>query len=128
MEIFCVKFIDEITEKFDVFQEATNEINEYWEPDQPPVTIMFAAIGKELVQQFDSIQNEKKLAIFQCIEDGMNSVDIDLKTAVATGIIEALVSESTENEDLWIRIEQQLGLSSKHYALSWRCADHSIPV
>jgi hypothetical protein len=128
MENICVQFIDEITKKFDGLQDAVNEINEYWKPDQAPVTIIFAAIGKELVRQFDSIKNEKKLEVFQCIEDGINSSDINLRTAVATGIIEALVSESTENEDLWLRIEQQLGVSSKHYALSWRCADHSIPV
>jgi hypothetical protein len=128
MENICVQFIDEITKKFDGLQNAVNEINEYWKPDQAPVTIIFAAIGKELVRQFDSIKNEKKLEVFQCIEDGINSSDINLRTAVATGIIEALVSESTENEDLWLRIEQQLGVSSKHYVLSWRCADHSIPV
>ena len=128
MENICVQFIDEIANKFDVLQKSIDEMNEYWEPDQPPVTIMFAAIGKELVRQFDNLQNEKKLAVFQFIEDGINSYDIKLKTAVATGLIEALVSESTENEDLWLRIEQQLGGTSKHYALSWRCADHSIPV
>lgn len=128
MDNTCVQFINEITKKFDGLQKTVNETNEYWAPDQVPVTIMFAAIGKELVRQFDSLPNEKKSAVFQYIEDGIDSSDINLKTAVATGVIEALVSESKENEDLWLRIEHQLGLSSRHYALSWRYVDHSIPM
>ncbi len=64
----CVQFIDEITKKFDGLQNAVNEINEYWKPDQAPVTIIFAAIGKELVRQFDSIKNEKNQRFFNVLK------------------------------------------------------------
>ena len=84
------------------------------------VAVLPAAIGKELARCFDNMRNESRVSAFELIEEGMNSSDHALKTAVATGIIEALISESSRNEGLWSRIELQLGSVSRRHADGWR--------
>ncbi len=120
MEASCVQFIEKMMKTSDFLQSIVLETLEYWEPDPPPVTILFAAIGKELTRRFDSMGNESRGIAFELIEDAMNANDNALKTAVATGVIEAIVSESSRNDELWSRIELQLGSASKHHAEAWR--------
>lgn len=123
MEATCVQFIKKLMKTSNFLQSIGQETFEYWEPDPPPVTILFAAVGKELARRFDSMENESKEIAFEFIEEGMNSNDNALTTAVATGIIEALISESSRHEGLWPRIELQLGSISKRHAEGWRNTD-----
>ncbi|AZP14076.1 DUF7674 family protein [Undibacterium parvum] len=120
MEASCVQFIEKLMNTSNFLQGIALETLEYWEPDLPPVTILFAAIGKELTRRFDSMGNESIVIVFELIEDAMNANDNVLKSAVATGIIEAIISESSRNDELWSRIESQLGSTSKHHAEGWR--------
>jgi hypothetical protein len=118
METSCVQFVENLITTSDVFLVIRRELFEYWEPDQPPVTVLFAALGKELVRQFDAIDKTAREAVFRYIEDGMNSKDDSLVTAVATGMIEAIVSESVRSAK-WPQIEMCLGDLSKRHARKW---------
>lgn len=120
METSCNKFIENLLKTSDFLQATQRQTIAAWAPDSPPVTILFAAIGKELACRFDAMENERKKTIFNFIEDGMNSDDNFLRTAVATGIIEGIVSKSSKDEGLWLRIESELGPISKRHARSWR--------
>jgi len=44
----------------------------------------------------------------------------ELATAVATGLVESLVTASDENEELWKEIESCLQPESKKHALAWK--------
>lgn len=120
METSCDKFIKKLLKTSDFLQATQRETFASWAPDSPPVTILFAAIGKELACRFDVMENEGRKTVFNFIEDGMNSDDNFLRTAVAAGIIEGLVSKSWRDEGLWLRIESELGVISKRHAKSWR--------
>lgn len=119
MEPICAQFIEKLMNESNFLKKIGVETIEYWRPDSPPVIILFASIGNELARQFNNLRNEEKLAIFQHIEEGIRSNDIALKTAVATGIIEGIISTASQDEELWSRIESQLGEVSKCHALAW---------
>jgi hypothetical protein len=119
MEASCSQFIEKLMKTSNFLEKIGQKTLEYWEPDIPPVTIFFAAIGKELACRFDSIGTESKMTVFDLIEEGMNSTDNDLRIAVATGIIEALVSVASTNRELRKKIESQLGTMSKRHADAW---------
>jgi hypothetical protein len=92
---------------------------DYWNPEQPPTTLLFTDFGIEIARQFSTMSNNTKKAIFQHIEEGMTSNNTLLITAIATGLIEALISESEQHEGLWATIEPYLGMFSKRYAENW---------
>ncbi|RYF31150.1 MAG: hypothetical protein EOO23_03415 [Comamonadaceae bacterium] len=119
MEADSNQFIEKLMQTSQFLKNIGKTTKEYWEPDLPPVTILFAAFGNELVRRFDVMETESKDIAFRLIEEGMNSQNIVLKTAVATGMIEALVSKACEDAELWSRIEGQLGSLSKKHAKEW---------
>ncbi|MNE93909.1 hypothetical protein D3C80_1918170 [compost metagenome] len=100
-----------------------NEVNrcvEYWLPDPPPTILLFSLVGKALVNQLASLNHSEKSALFQHIETGMRSDNDELATAVATGLVESLVTASDENESVWKEIEAYLHVESKKHALAWK--------
>ncbi|MFP1528245.1 hypothetical protein ACLB1R_18650 [Escherichia coli] len=60
------------------------------------------------------IEREK---IFKHVEDGMVSLDDELATVVATGLIEAIVTATDSNSLLWQDVSKFLGDKSKSHAL-----------
>ncbi|MNJ81998.1 hypothetical protein D3C77_811110 [compost metagenome] len=50
----------------------------------------------------------------------MRSDNDELATAVATGLVESLVTASDENESVWKEIEAYLHVESKKHALAWK--------
>ncbi|CAN5896646.1 hypothetical protein BH11PSE12_BH11PSE12_34370 [soil metagenome] len=115
----CTQFVRRFTELSDVLDAAKQEVFDHWKPDQPPMTILFAALGKEMARQFDAIDEDARQIAFQYIEVGMNSNDVVLKTAVASGLIEAMIAEASRSEELRLKIEAQLGAASQRHALAW---------
>jgi hypothetical protein len=73
-----------------------------------------------LVNQLGSLNQLEKSALFQHIEAGMRSDNDELATAVATGLVESLVTASDENESAWKEIEGYLYGESKKHALAWK--------
>ena len=89
-------------------------------PDPPPTILLFSLVGKALVNQLASLNHSEKSALFQHIETGMRSDNDELATAVATGLVESLVTASDENESVWKEIEAYLHVESKKHALAWK--------
>ncbi|HAG7696110.1 TPA: hypothetical protein H7C60_004695, partial [Escherichia coli] len=58
--------------------------------------------------------------IFKHVEDGMVSIDDELATVVATGLIEAIVTATDSNSLLWKDVSKFLGDKSKSHALVWK--------
>lgn len=59
------------------------------------------------------------LIFFDVVEQGMNSSDAVLNTAVATGLLEAISSQISKNCDLERKVDSQLGTVSKKYLIDW---------
>lgn len=105
----------------DEIQILLNEFYDAWKGDNnPPYIYLYSNIGRIIANSVFLFDNKTQIEIFSHIESGINSDDEYLATAVATGLIEALVSESDNNTELWHIIENHLGIESKKHALAWK--------
>jgi hypothetical protein len=115
----CQKFLDLICEESLRLKLTEQKMLSEWLPEAPPVTTLFAAIGYEIAEDFDGNQSDKNRTIFSMIEEGMNSDDSLLGTAVATGLIEAMTTRAMQIDGLWERIVPHLGKLSRYHAEAW---------
>ncbi|MCA6963831.1 hypothetical protein [Pectobacterium odoriferum] len=120
MDKYINEYLSVFTQKSEYIKNEVNQSIEYWLPDPPPTILLFSLVGKALVKQLALLRESDKLIFFQHIEMGINSENADLATAVATGLVEALVTASDEDESVWGKIENYLHSESKNHALSWR--------
>ncbi len=100
-------------------QAAYEETLEYWRPDEPPITTLFAALGDRIADDFESTEPDVNSRIFALIESAMASGDQKLITAVATGLIEAMISRVTAKQRSSRRLTQELGVLSRKHAEAW---------
>ena len=113
-------YVGVFTQRSDHIKNAVIRCVEYWLPEQAPLILLFSTIGKVLVKQLDALNDDEKTFLFQHIEDGMCSNEDELATAVATGLVESLVTASDGNDVLWKDIEQHLGSESNKHAIAWK--------
>lgn len=111
-------FIVHLT-RVDFLRLARDEAIEDWGSDIP-TTLLFASMGKKIVEHFDKCSTDDLLYIFDVIEGGMRENNDVLKTYVATGLLEALFSRAGNDILLWERIDAQLGEASRNYLIAWR--------
>ncbi|WP_296927036.1 hypothetical protein [Polaromonas sp.] len=115
----CQNFVNEIVALSEGMQVSHRETVEYFSPNEPPVTALFAAIGDRIAKDFDGTSADVNQRVFGLIEDAMAGESIQLMTAVATGLIEALATQKDRNEGLWLRISPMLGTRSLYHAKAW---------
>jgi hypothetical protein len=58
--------------------------------------------------------------IFRQVEEAMTSEHVDLATAVATGLIEAIVGKTASDEEKWLQIASMFGKLTREHADAWR--------
>lgn len=83
------------------------------------VVFAFAELGSALIDTLPSLPVEVSGAIFAEIEKAMASSDERLGDAVATGLIERLVSMADKKPELWSLYRNNLGPKALEYALEW---------
>lgn len=120
MDKYIIDYLDFFIQKSVRVNDEVKKCVEYWSPDLPPMILLFSQVGKALAAQLNSISKSERLVIFQHIETGMCSKEDELATAVATGLVESLVTASDENVELWTEIESCLQPESKKHALAWK--------
>lgn len=120
MDNYIDDYLSFFTQASEYMKNEVNRCVEYWLPNPPPTILLFSLVGKALVNQLASLSYSEKSALFQHIETGMRSDNHELATAVATGLVESLVTASDENESVWKEIEAYLHVESKKHALAWK--------
>lgn len=90
-----------------------------WEPEEPPVTTLFAVIGDRIAEDFALAGVDANRRIFLLIENAMARGDLELVTAVATGLVEALVSRAVQTDGLWEQMVPLLGAKTEFHAKAW---------
>lgn len=100
-------------------EQVCQEVLADWRPEKPPVTTLFAALGDRIADDFRVAGFDTNRRIFSLIEHAMESSDQGLVAAVATGLIEALVSRAARSEGLWEEMAPLLGPRSRHHAEAW---------
>lgn len=119
MEKSCYEFIDALIEQPAGLQATYWETIEYWAPDEPPVTTLFAALGARIAEDFNNTEMHENLRIFRLVETALTSGNTELATAVATGLIEAIIARAWRQKDLWPHISPMLGDLSRKHAEAW---------
>lgn len=117
----CINYyLSFFSEKSDFIKGEIHKCYEYWMPEYPPTLLLFALVGKSLVKQLDVFNALDAKLIFQHIEEGMNSPCDELATAVATGLIESMVTASDNDETIWNKLENSMHVETKKHALAWK--------
>lgn len=119
MNANCRGFVDALVQYSAEMQIVYKEMLEYWSPDEPPVTTLFAALGDRIVVDFDKVKSDVNRAIFRQIESAMASDDNELVTAAATGLIEAIVAKAILEKDVWQRVLPMFGERSHKHVMAW---------
>jgi hypothetical protein len=90
---------------------------DFWLPDEPPFFSTLEEIGSVIAENLNLIEDLKGL--FQTIENGMASDNNQLKEAVATGLLEALVIKLESRKGNYDLIDNLLGKDSKKHIIEW---------
>ncbi|MCQ8230190.1 MULTISPECIES: hypothetical protein [Pantoea] len=114
------EFISFVIDRNEFLKNDVKKCLEYWMPDAPAPILLFSLVGKSIVKHLSFFNENEKLSLFQHIELGMTSDNEELAIAVATGLVEALVTASDANESVWKEIEYYLQVESKKHALAWK--------
>src|ERR1041385_4567383 len=95
-----------------------NRCLQNWGAEVPPDTIIFAEVGDAIAENLAALSPELRQEIFTGIEAGVVSQNAALSTAMATGLVEALVTRADKRPELWLEIEKLLGAASKKHAVA----------
>ncbi|MNX58230.1 hypothetical protein D3C86_890640 [compost metagenome] len=117
MEEVHTIFVDNLARIYAI-RRARLAAVQYWGSDIP-ITVLLAELGRAIVDELESFSLDERAYIFDVVEQGMNSSDAVLNTAVATGLLEAISSQISKNCDLERKVDSQLGTVSKKYLIDW---------
>lgn len=118
------KLIDEYIRffmtNFPYFENDLEQYMKYWNTEEPLTILIFSRIGSSVLKNFDKMNEKEKKILFKHIEKGMISDSENLSIAVATGLIEAIVNRTNDDDEVWKKIVELLGEKSLRHALAWR--------
>lgn len=97
---------------------AYQDTIDYWGPDEPPVTVALSDLGHRVVDDFSSVDATVNESVFRAIESALGSGDGEVATAVATGILEAMIGRAIR-VGIWERVQPMLGERSTSHAAVW---------
>ena len=94
-----------------------SEAFEEWGMDIPEV-LLFAELGRGVVNRIKELSTEDKIYIFETIECGMLENE-NLKTLIATGLLEALFVRALRDSKIFRDVDRYFGYESRKYLLAW---------
>lgn len=110
-------FISDVT-RIELLKQVKNEAIEEWGSDIPK-SLIFSKLGKGISDNFDNFLSSDRDHILNIIEQGMRSENDNLKTLIATGLLESLYLRASSNVMLGERVHEMLGEKSRQYLLDW---------
>lgn len=119
MERECGSLIEEFKIISIYIEQEIEACFSYWEPDIPPLTIIFASIGRTAFEYFEQITILNKKLFFELIEKGITSSNTQISNAVATGLLESLVNRAANCEKKWDEFNSSFLINSKNYVSSY---------
>jgi hypothetical protein len=99
------------------FEDIEERLTLEFHPEPAGIFSLCGEAGWHIAANFHSLPNPR--AIFEVIEAAMVKGDDTLQDAVATDLIEGLISSSDNRPGGWDMIAPYLGVKSKLYADAW---------
>ncbi len=119
MRVDTVEFVDRFVKLSPSLADAYEETIDYWAPETPPLTLLFADLGRKIADNFASEALEPYPEIFDLVEQGMAIDNPELSTAIATGLLEGMISRASQSMGTWHRIRPLLGRLSLSHSDAW---------
>ncbi len=110
-------FIEKMRELYAHTSAMEEKVKEEFRPHPPGINSLCDRIGRSISENIDSIENAAD--IFQLIEEGISNGTDELRDAIATGLIEAMISESDGHPGKWDGMFPHLGPQCAVYAKAW---------
>jgi len=103
-----------------IISSTIKESYEDWGQDIPTI-LLFSNIGREMARSFTDLSMEERSFLINSMETGISSSSEGLRTAIATGLLEALcnTSQASTDPNLWSTIHCNLGPRSRAYVDAW---------
>jgi hypothetical protein len=89
------------------------------EPTAPPDIFLFSEFGVAITRIVDNVEESQIAELFDAIEDYMRNGDENVGAAVATGLLEALLNESSAKRFDFQKVSRFLGDRTKEYCVAW---------
>lgn len=105
--------------QFKPMKSAKDSAKELWGGEDVPFLFLCGEIGRTFINSFDLLSANEKTYIFTAIETGIRSEDEELSTAIATGLLEAMLINAEKNPLILSRVDALLGKESKRYLDGW---------
>lgn len=118
------EYLQSIVNVAPILQQAATDCNQEWEPEVPPITLLYSAVGRAIARAFKEFDPATRQYLFTRIEFGMNSSDSRIGDAVATGLLEALATQVFNNRVLLDEILSAALPESRKY-LEW-CVSENV--
>ncbi len=115
------KYIDYIYCLIDIVPDLQKGIEETypdWKEDLIFVSVL-GFIGIYIFDNYELISKDRLSKLFTLIEESVHHEDEYIGTAVATGLLEAMVNKGDKNSEKWRGVWQHFGKESKEYIKAW---------
>ncbi len=113
----ATEFTDRLAFFLPEFKRIKERLEKQFFPAPIGIVSLCSDLGWHIASNFHSLGNLHP--VFDVIELGMVNGDDGLKDALATGLIEGLISSSDSRPGEWEEIIPYLGPASKNYADAW---------
>jgi hypothetical protein len=110
--------ISGLVEVYPELQNTIRNLRDDWSPEEPPITVLMAELGVALAAGAGDLDDEAIRRITNTIELLLCAGTKSVKDAIATGLLEALVTAS-ETLPCGPRLLSSLGPESKNYCRYW---------
>jgi hypothetical protein len=100
-------------------REAFQALEVEWRPELPPLILAAGMIGRSLAKNVDYIPGEELQTVFNLAEKFLVESDDETGTAVATGFLESLLSQSSARRVDFRKLGPLLGDESRKYCRAW---------
>ena len=120
MNTSTINYLRSLVSEIPALNEKMDRCLETWGAETPPDTVLFAAVGDAIAENVLVFPGEVRRRVFETIEKGMVCPDMAIRSAVATGLVEALVSNADRRPELWAHFQSLFGIASKEHAAAWR--------
>ena len=112
-----------------VMRVELKKLADEWEPEVAPATVTFGALGTSLSAEILRVDTCALECICHVIEQALSEGSESAKNAVATGLLEAVLSAADSNPET-ARFLKMLGPLSRKYCQDWDgfCGCHTPGV